>query len=284
MGTLFDAETSRPGRWLQYALFMGLLVLGFMVGLTQAAWATPVLTGSVQALAGDAGPQVLNDTGVQVAAVGPLTVSTSAAQGGASAGGTMTANYGVITGSAGAFFSGTNPGGGAGVFAFGRWEDIFTVGSSTLAPGTAVTLSGLLTLDLSETAVGATSGSAAAFVSVTDQGAYTNGTVVGFLNPSQVGTFSLSAPVSINTFVGDNLDISGQLQLAPSINGIGSMTLDASHTSIFTLASATSGADFTTLSGASYAPQASAAPEPSTLLFLGSGLVGLVAWRWKRAA
>jgi hypothetical protein len=58
-------------------------------------------------------------------------------------------------------------------------------------------------------------------------------------------------------------------------------SIDAGHTGRMFLDSLTEGVSLTTASGASYSTPV---PEPSTILLLGAGLVGLVVWRRKHAA
>ncbi|MEI8015341.1 MAG: PEP-CTERM sorting domain-containing protein [Nitrospira sp.] len=284
----------KNSRWLQHVMFICLTVLGFTIGLTQAAWALSSefpnsLRGQVVSLATDTAG-VINDSGVQTAVSGPLTLSNSAVQGGSSAFSTETVNYGVIMASAGSSYSGNSTGAESGNTS-GQWFDTFSIVSSTLTAGTPVTLSGMLTLDIVETAVGQLGFNNAGSGTLAEL-QVNNGISNPIFNISQNiltstlnGTFNLFTPVTINTFVGGTLFVNGILNLnALCQNGPCSTTLDASHTSIFTLASATAGADYTTASGTSYLPQASAVPEPATLLLLGSGLIGLAAWRWKRAA
>ena len=182
------------------------------------------------------------------------------------------------------------------VGALGRysWSDDITITSATLASGTPVDFR--VTEQLLTFGMGTVGGG----VSVISHSInYQGGSLLssqfviappGYMDPTQcIGSCSDSESYDLNLFVGQTINLAGLLGLdaqaralalglpgfsSTQINGAGSMFLD----------SLTPGASYITASGVTYASSVASVPESSTLILLAVGLVGLAAWRWKRAA
>jgi len=175
------------------------------------------------------------------------------------------------------------------------WQDQVTVTSATLADGTPVNL--LLTQVLNATMTSAGfAGSELIYNVLADGGGVALGTIFanGELSIGSAtvcsGLCAVSQSAIFPSAVGQTFDIRADMFLSsfaqdcpPTGPGCANAfaQLDAGHTGKLFLDPITTGASYTTASGTTYF---SPVPEPSTILFLGFGLVGLAAWRWKRAA
>jgi len=95
-------------------------------------------------------------------------------------------------------------------------------------------------------------------------------------------TLTQSLPIDFMTSVGATVDIEGALTLnaaayAGGIQGGGIGTASIDPSAGFYIDSETAGASYTTASGTNYETPASSVPEPSSLLLLAAGLLGLLA-------
>ena len=220
--------------------------------------------------------------------VGPVTATSTTIVGDVLATGTATSDYGAARGVVSVSYVGSTAEGrrvAATSQSQAYWGDEFSVFSTSLAAGTPVTLEGLLTLDGITFADGGFVGGTveATFQSIRADDSYTALTYT-YGAGSVAGGFQLSTPITFNTFVGDTFSANSALVLSAYVDtiylpasglqriGPSALTFDVSHTSLFTLTSATPGANFTAASGASYLPPVSSVPEPSTLLLLGVAL------------
>lgn len=238
-------------------------------------------------------------------ASGPLTATTSISTSSSSdpnndwdgsASTTITMDYGVMRGNSLAAVSGTCS---CELYATSRsigfFSDGLTVSSLTLAPSTAVTFSGFLTLDATVTLPGGPNNNSSTYagarIGFVDAGSSQRGVTDVQIDTRQspfnaLGShhYSLSEPFTVNTSVGSTLAVFGNLSTSAEARFFCCQStsalaeIDASHTARLVLTSWTPGVAFTTASGASYAP-VSSVPEPSTWLLLRTGVVRLLLWR-----
>lgn len=177
------------------------------------------------------------------------------------------------------------------------WSDVLTVTSPTLAFGTPVDFTLTGSVDAVMTSLGIASNTLAYTVNYSGGGlgaggslqhVFNNGIMHGIVAYSDnlcSGACSASSSMVIPVLVGSTLNIQGRLDLG-SVAYIptSSAQIDAAHTARLFIDSLTSGASYFTDSGVTYFSPVATVPEPSTILLLGAGLVGLMAWGRKRTA
>lgn len=183
------------------------------------------------------------------------------------------------------------------------WYDTFTVTSTTLDLGTAVTLD--LTVDLvasllapedlgiCSTSSGGAGGCASAQAIIHEGGpdggwlASASMRTPTTLDGGGTGIISTPNPGTgiIDTFVGDTFQLWGELDLSATV-GTGSTdphsysaSAEAMNSAHFFITSMTAGADLVTASGMSYSPTTSSVPEPSSLSLMLGTLVLLFMFR-----
>ena len=182
-----------------------------------------------------------------------------------------------------------------------NWLDQVTVTSTTLADGTPVNLLLTEVLNASMTSAG-NAGSTVLYTVLTNalqdngsigalQTVFNNGAFSSNPGIDCSGLCSASQSVILQSAVGQTFDMRADMFLSafafeasstqPTTHANAFAQLDAGHTGKLFLDSLTEGASYTTASGTTYF---SPIPEPSTILLLGFGLIGLAAWRRKHAA
>ena len=185
--------------------------------------------------------------------------------------------FGAITATvsaAGDFSSTVGPSNGVGNFS-GIWDDSLVVTSATLAVGTPVDLLFTLTVNgtLSCTGTGSTVSDIASFGAGNNSITLSSQTCNSVLKGTQGFVES--------TTVGADLQIQGQLAAVAGASGFNpdfsasTATVDPPSSDFF-IDSLTPGATYTTGSGNTYFSPIVSAPEPSTVMLLGSGLVALL--------
>jgi hypothetical protein len=174
---------------------------------------------------------------------------------------------------AGDFSSTVGPSNGLGNF-FGMWQDSLVVTSATLAAGTPVDLLFTLTVNgtLSCTGMGSTVSDIISFSTGDNSTSFSRQTCNSVLKGTQ--TFVEA------TTVGADLQIGGQLRAVATASGFNpdfsasTASVDP-PSSVFFIDSLTPGATYTTGSGNTYFTPIVSAPEPSSVLLLGSGVLAL---------
>jgi hypothetical protein len=184
-----------------------------------------------------------------------------------------------------------------------NWQDQVTITSATFANGTPVELLLTQVLNASMTSAG-NAGSTIIDNVLTDalqvngsigalQTAFNNGDLSNGIGTVCSGLCSASQSLVLEAAVGQTINIRADLFLnafasaicdGPSACTSAFAQLDAGHTALTFLDFLTPGASYSTASGVTYFTPTAIVPEPSTILLLGAGLVGLVAWRRKQTA
>jgi hypothetical protein len=170
------------------------------------------------------------------------------------------------------------------------FTDTFTVTSTTLPPGTPVDIQVALVLTGSNTLMGATptcqggSGNVDNVLAIFSAAGQVN--LDAALSPC-AGLVAPGTPQAgvIQTVIGNTLPVKGSLELDAFAAGTSPITATADGTAFLTM-SAPDGVSILSAGGGNYAPPAVATSEPSSLLLLGAGLLGLLvlAARSKRHA
>lgn len=188
-----------------------------------------------------------------------------------------TVDFGLITGNvsaAGDFSQIVGASNGEGSFT-GVWQDSLIVTSNTLAPGTPVDLQFTLTVHaaLGCSGMGSAVSAIASLTGGNDSASFVSQTCNTSLNGTQMFT--------VATTVGADLPVEGQLAIVAGASGFNpdfsaSTAAVDPPSSVFYIDSLTPGASYTTGSGNTYFTPITSTPEPSSLLMLGSCLLGLL--------
>lgn len=157
-----------------------------------------------------------------------------------------------------------------------RWDDVLTIHSDSLAPGTPVLLEVTMKLRSQQTASGTVSQGVSAWFSCYGTTVFININSTGLVEQQQTGTCP--------TAVGEQRTIAGVFYARSGVEANHLTPVELSHGSYsaeawYTIRMLTPGADFSSASGASYATMV---PEPATGLLMLGGLAALLGLRRRR--
>jgi hypothetical protein len=189
--------------------------------------------------------------------------------------------FGLIAGFVSA--SGTGTAGGEGQASWqGIWQDTLTITSTTLAAGSPVDLQ--FSLFVGPGTVSCSGTNSVANAEGTFSAGVGNPIGITLLDETCNTGFKLSQTMTLATTVGAQIPVEGQELLnadAASLD-ITTSTASVDPSDSFFIDSLTPGASYTTASGATYfTPPITPAPEPSSLLLFGTGLLTLIGARRK---
>jgi hypothetical protein len=280
--SLIGEELMRnPKSLLLVALFCVLLTVGMVTMGTPSARADGFSLLTAEASGGGAAISVADTSNFFLTSQSLITIPSqtgevSLPQNMISASGAASGSvdFGSLSGSV----SGAATGGGNGFGTYtGAWEDTLTITSNTLPVGTPVNLIFSLSVDttMSCSGVGSTVGTTASMSS-------TRGGNIALESATCNSTLAKTGTALVQTSVGDSFFVEGELDLTAENTLAGTASVDPS--SGFFIDSETAGASYTTASGISYATPPVGTPEPSSLLTLGVGLLGLAGLALKRSA